>query len=219
MGQNFYFVRLYHAGSEIEVRIVAPDFREARRLAEAQYPGYSIQNVRQATTTEGGTVVEVGILDLRKVVTFPLVLIWKMLGFGRRRRGLIGGLVATITRLAVLVVIVTGGFLYLASKQPSTMSDVAVDQGGSAPSAADTTSFVRGQAARRDWDSWMASLSSDAKQGAIYWAGERSKRNPEGCDGSADFASACFEARRRLLRIDAERRSDPDFRRGWNATE
>lgn len=78
------------------------------------------------------------------------------------------------------------------------------------------SNFVNGQSSRHAWDAWIKSLSNEERSGAEYWAGERSKPAPEGCDGTVEFSHGCFEAQRRLSIIDKERQTNSDFRKGWN---
>ena len=213
MGRNnFYFVALGNMrGEAMEVQINAPSYSEAQRIASAQYPGYSVRNVRQATTKEGGAAIEIGVLDLLKVLVWPLIFTLRIISPGQqRRRSLFGSFISGTVKLILFALIVAGVIAYLAKTSGNVTE---AEQNSGTEAFAVSPAFVNGQAARREWENWVNSLSGDEKQGAIYWAAERSKRDPEGCDGTPDFASACFEAQRRLHEIDAYRRSDPDFRR------
>jgi hypothetical protein len=82
----------------------------------------------------------------------------------------------------------------------------------------DNPVFKQGLADRTAWEDWLSALPATARQGAEYWASQRSLKTPGACS-SADpsYVSACEEAKRRLAAHDARRQSEPDYRRGWNA--
>ena len=51
--------------------------------------------------------------------------------------------------------------------------------------------FDQGLAARRIWENWFNALNGDARDGASFWAAERSKLNPGSCtDGQGQIAGA-----------------------------
>ena len=77
--------------------------------------------------------------------------------------------------------------------------------------------FQKGFADRAAWENWVSSLTSDYRTGAEYWAGQRSLPHPGTCYGQPDFTAGCNEARRRLAPADALRKSEPDYRTGWNS--
>lgn len=82
--------------------------------------------------------------------------------------------------------------------------------------------FQQGQADRRDWERWFTSLSGDFREGALYWTGERSKGRPGSCYGPAgqaigDWTGGCVAAKARLKLSDLRRKSEPDYRTGWNS--
>ena len=80
----------------------------------------------------------------------------------------------------------------------------------------------QGHADRMSFEAWMGSLSGDRRRGADFWGQERSKAKAVSClaaDGSLlpEFVSGCQEAQRRLALPDVRRRTEPDYRKGWNA--
>ena len=81
--------------------------------------------------------------------------------------------------------------------------------------------FQRGFADKTEWQQWVAALTGDFRRGAEWWAGRRSLPNPGSCNGpgatSQDFAFGCESAKARLTPIDKKRKSDPEYRRGWNS--
>lgn len=78
--------------------------------------------------------------------------------------------------------------------------------------------FQQGAADRRVWEAWTGSLPEAARLGAEYWASRRSLPRPGRCDGSApEFVQGCLDARRQLATPDARRKSDPEYRAGWNS--
>lgn len=85
-----------------------------------------------------------------------------------------------------------------------------------------SSAFEQGLADRRGWEEWFSSLSGDYRAGAEYWAGQRSTPRPESCSGAAgqrlgEWISGCLAARERLASLDQRRRSEPEYRRGWNS--
>lgn len=79
-----------------------------------------------------------------------------------------------------------------------------------------------------DWrrlQAWFASQSGDRLAGANFWAANRSMAGHKSCDEAAAdfagdkgaFASGCLDAKARLDPIDAKRRSDPEYRAGFNS--
>jgi DNA-binding helix-hairpin-helix protein with protein kinase domain len=82
--------------------------------------------------------------------------------------------------------------------------------------------FDQGLADRAEWEQWVAALNGDFGRGAEWWAGHRSLTNPGACNGAAaamnqQFILGCEAARIRLAPKDTKRKSDPDYRRGWNS--
>ena len=79
--------------------------------------------------------------------------------------------------------------------------------------------FLAGRRARAEWEAWFGGLSGEARAGAEWWAGARSAagRNHLGCGvGTAAFMGGCEQARTMLTASD-RRRSEPEFRAGWNS--
>lgn len=83
-------------------------------------------------------------------------------------------------------------------------------------------SFQQGLADRTQWEDWLSTLTGSFKDGVNYWAAHRSLRNPGSCprsggEGGSDVTGVCLAAQRRLALIDAKRKSDPDYRAGFNS--
>lgn len=96
--------------------------------------------------------------------------------------------------------------------------------GGAAPDPdrlaphGDVAAWNDGMHDRTAWEDWFAALTGDRRAGALYWSGERSKPNPDGCDGgTTDFVAGCQEARQRLAQSDRRRHAEAEYRRGWNS--
>jgi hypothetical protein len=89
------------------------------------------------------------------------------------------------------------------------------------PNVKDFLAYSQGQADMRSWLSWFGGLSGAYRDGADWWTGQRNRRSPPSCEGvpATDHAAAfagCVEARRRLVDSDRRRKSEPDYRAGWN---
>jgi hypothetical protein len=81
--------------------------------------------------------------------------------------------------------------------------------------------FQQGLADRTRIETWVHGLQSDARAGAESWAGRRSLRDPGNCDAPlgnpVDWSSGCISARQMLSPLDQRRRTEPEYRRGWNS--
>ncbi|WP_282572071.1 hypothetical protein [Roseomonas acroporae] len=86
-----------------------------------------------------------------------------------------------------------------------------------APAPVAASPFERGQADRREMEAWVARQPPGVRYGIDYWAERRNRPNPGDCfHPDPQFVQGCNEARRRFGPVDAQRRSDPDYWRGWN---
>jgi hypothetical protein len=85
------------------------------------------------------------------------------------------------------------------------------------PSPATSPMFQKGFTDRASWEIWVAGLSSDYRTGAEYWAGQRSLSHPGSCNGVPAFMAGCREAQSRLAPADVLRKSEPDYKAGWNS--
>jgi hypothetical protein len=75
---------------------------------------------------------------------------------------------------------------------------------------------------RKTWELWLSGLSGAFKDGAEYWAGQRSMPRPASCYGSAgeslgDWTAGCLAAKRMLTPLDIRRKAEPEYRAGWNS--
>ena len=80
----------------------------------------------------------------------------------------------------------------------------------------------QGYAARVSFEVWLAGLKGDQRRGADFWSGERSIPKPISCFATkysliAEFVLGCQEAQRRLSLPDVRRRTEPEYRKGWNS--
>jgi len=83
---------------------------------------------------------------------------------------------------------------------------------------AESPSFLDGQRDRHSWETWFAATTGDYREGASWWAEHRSLPQPGSCFAmTGDARNGCLAAKDRLTPFDARRRSDPDYRRGWNS--
>jgi len=86
------------------------------------------------------------------------------------------------------------------------------------PAAAPDDSFHRGLVERTNWEEWFNGLSPEFQEGATFWAAQRSLSRPASCKTlSGPAANGCAAARARLALPDYLRKSDPEYRRGWNS--
>lgn len=81
--------------------------------------------------------------------------------------------------------------------------------------------FSAGVADRAVMEAWFDSLTGSFKDGAEYWAANRSLRPPPTCESQEatqppDFYQGCLAAKSELDQVDVRRLSDPEYRAGWN---
>lgn len=82
--------------------------------------------------------------------------------------------------------------------------------------------FAEGLADRQAWEAWFSSLTGAFHDGAEWWSSVRSKNQASSCNDvpGTDHTNAvagCNAARARLMNPDRRRRSEPDYRAGWNS--
>jgi hypothetical protein len=83
-----------------------------------------------------------------------------------------------------------------------------------------STEFTDGLSDRRAWEQWFGGLTGEFREGASFWSGQRSLPKPGLCSDqrySQQFISGCAAAKAQLMRSDSRRKSEPDYRRGWNS--
>jgi hypothetical protein len=84
-----------------------------------------------------------------------------------------------------------------------------------------TSTFHQGQADRQSWEDWFGSLTDEKRAGADFWAARRSLPHPGSCGAApstgADWTTGCVAAQQRLAASDARRKTEPDYRLGWNS--
>jgi len=83
-------------------------------------------------------------------------------------------------------------------------------------------SYDEGAADRRAWEAWFDGLTDAYRDGAEFWAEQRSTPRPGSCYGPAgrnlgDWTAGCLAAKRFLDPTDIRRRSEPEYRAGWNS--
>jgi hypothetical protein len=82
--------------------------------------------------------------------------------------------------------------------------------------------YQEGLGDRRSWEQWFAGLSGAFKEGAEYWAGQRSTPRPGSCYSAGgqsygDWTAGCLAAKQFLSLTDLRRKSEADYRAGWNS--
>src|SRR5579859_2249588 len=87
-----------------------------------------------------------------------------------------------------------------------------------------SSAYRDGQADRQAWETWFAAQTGDARNGAYYWSGQRSLPKPGACNTSPpstgpEWTEGCFAAQRKLATSDARRKTEPEYRSGWNNPE
>lgn len=84
-----------------------------------------------------------------------------------------------------------------------------------------SVAFDQGRADRVAYEAWFNGVQGEARAGAESWAGRRSLRTPGNCEPpagqSSQWSAGCTTARQKLAAFDARRKTEPDYRRGWNS--
>jgi hypothetical protein len=75
---------------------------------------------------------------------------------------------------------------------------------------------------RTAWEQYFAGAAGDFRDGAEYWSSQRSTPHPGSChsptgEHSGDWTTGCLGAKRLLTPTDARRKSEPEYRAGWNS--
>jgi hypothetical protein len=92
----------------------------------------------------------------------------------------------------------------------------AAEPGASMPSPA----VQQGQADRQAWEAWFNAQIGEFRAGAEYWAAHRSEPSPTCAvparSVSPDWSAGCRAAAERLAAPDRRRKTERDYRAGWN---
>jgi hypothetical protein len=89
-----------------------------------------------------------------------------------------------------------------------------------AKSDAPSPAFQQGHVERMSYENWIATLSGDTLDGAKFWAAHRSDHAPPSCANplfTEAFTNGCKIAKVRLAPSDIGRKTDPEFKAGWNS--
>ena len=88
------------------------------------------------------------------------------------------------------------------------------------PARAESLAFEDGLRDRASIEGWLAHQVYDTRDGAQFWAGQRSLAAPKVCGEqpmSLNWRAGCAESLVRFAPFDVRRRTEPDYRRGWNS--
>jgi hypothetical protein len=106
----------------------------------------------------------------------------------------------------------------------STSGTVAHARPNSSPSTPQAApsegspSYQKGFQDRTSWEQWVAAQAGSFRSGIEFWASQRSLPNPASCNTSYPiFTAGCEAAKQKIAPYDVLRKSDLDYRAGWNA--
>jgi hypothetical protein len=98
-----------------------------------------------------------------------------------------------------------------------TLTAIALAAAVVASAHAEPSMFEQGRQDRTAWEQWFNGLQGDYKTGAFYWSSQRSLPNPGSCKQMNDqFYTGCTAAKTKLAPSDVLRKSEPDYKTGWN---
>jgi hypothetical protein len=86
--------------------------------------------------------------------------------------------------------------------------------------AALTPAYAQGRQARLDYEQWFVALPpGNYRDGATFWASNRSLKPPPTCTNGAipAWQQGCVDGRARLAPVDQRRRTEPSYWWGWNS--
>jgi hypothetical protein len=86
-----------------------------------------------------------------------------------------------------------------------------------APTPTTSPMFQKGAADHTAWQIWVDSFSGEFRAGIEWWASQRSMPNPGPCVGSPGFVAGCNQAKARLAPYDLLRKTQPEYKLGWNS--
>jgi hypothetical protein len=158
--------------------------------------------IRHYTVNQDSLFVQ---CDSYGVCSITGILSWDCTSFERGQRSI--GTANFAWRVANGTIISENGSVLTSHADPLASSSVAT-----------TTAYEQGRNDRIAWESWFNSLSGDYRAGAFYWSGERSLPRPGSCASpKPEFTAGCVAAQGRLAASDARRKTEPDYRAGWNS--
>ena len=105
---------------------------------------------------------------------------------------------------------------------PSSVRERSMPAALSTEPGVTTPSFSTGLADRQRWEAWLAGLSGAEADGAKWWAANRNAQSHATCATAAEkddaiWSAGCLNAQQMLAPIDIKRRSDPQYKKGWNS--
>jgi hypothetical protein len=77
--------------------------------------------------------------------------------------------------------------------------------------------FQKGLADHTAWQKWVDGFSGEFRAGIEWWASQRSMPDPGSCAGTPEFVAGCNQAKARLAPYDLLRKTQPDYKLGWNS--
>jgi hypothetical protein len=83
----------------------------------------------------------------------------------------------------------------------------------------DFQAFAKGKRDRIGWENFFSGVVGDERDGAFWWTGQRSLKNPGSCSTghTIEFQHGCEEAQVILGPTDLLRKTSPIYRSGWNS--
>jgi hypothetical protein len=96
---------------------------------------------------------------------------------------------------------------------------LSIPQTSPADESMTSPAFRDGLADRQAWEAWFGELTGTFRLGAEFWASHRSDSRRPDCATMTDptFRAGCEEAKTRLTKSDRRRRTEADYKAGWNS--
>ena len=140
--------------------------------------------------------------------------------------GLLANIVAIFILVAIVKVIMFFGGGDTDKKAPTNLHTEAIQDSHQTTGetvVSTSIAYQDGQQDRRRWEAWFNAQSGDFKVGANWWATHRSDDNPGSCSAvehpqaSSEWLYGCSISGQMLAQFDKRRKTEPDYRRGFNA--
>lgn len=119
------------------------------------------------------------------------------------------------------VIVIAAGFFFAAAASADSPPPPQSTMPPTGQAASTTPAYADGRRDRLAWEDWSNGLAIGAyRDGAFWWARERSKGRPRGCasrSGNAEREMGCKAAQQRLAVADIRRKTEPAYSLGWNS--
>jgi hypothetical protein len=117
------------------------------------------------------------------------------------------------------IILSENGAVLAAHNDVAPSAQASLPAGSADPTA--SPAYTAGRQARLDYEAWYGGLlAGDYRDGASFWAENRSLKAPASCSQPArnyTWQTGCFADQGWLSPVDRRRRTEKDYKAGWNS--